>query len=90
MLVAIKTVKYGTYRTSVLVKVPGFSVVNALPHILHVIFEGVVHYEFHYRTSKKFLLSKLLVIGSKDITSELKINLSLTQLHLTIPTKKFQ
>ena len=43
---ATKSVKYGINRTSILEEVPGFSVVNGLPHdIMHDLFEGVVKYE---------------------------------------------
>lgn len=40
------TILYGINRTSVLEEVPGFSVINGLPHdVMHDLFEGVVKYE---------------------------------------------
>ena len=59
------SVKYGINRTSILEEVPGFSVVNGLPHdIMHDLFEGVVHYEFklflqHCVSSKFFSIETL-------------------------------
>ena len=41
-----RSVEYGINRTSILEEVPGFSVVNGLPHdVMHDLFEGVVKYE---------------------------------------------
>ena len=54
------SVKYGINRTSVLEEVPGFSVVTGLPHDMHNLFEGMVHYELklflRYCVSEKKIL----------------------------------
>ena len=60
---ATKSVKYGINRTSILEEVPGFSVVNGLPHdVMHDLFEGVVKYElFSYPIAYLKAISPLLI-----------------------------
>ena len=43
---ATRSVNYGINRTSILEEVPGYSVIEGLPHdVMHDLFEGVVKYE---------------------------------------------
>ena len=82
------SVEYCINRTSVLEEVPGFSVVNGLPHdIMRDLFERVMHYELKLFLlfPKAFLRLIYLITGSVGTTLHTKTNLLLwTHHHLNI------
>ena len=89
------SVKYGINRTSILEEVPGYSVVNGLPHdIMHDLFEGVVHYElklfFQYCVANNFFSVETLNnrLRGYDFGSEDKPSM-IDPSSLDLPNKKF-